>query len=85
MTIHRYYALEASLRIGTDHEFPAEVRSEAFLQFKGDTTASDLVLEEIRQLLESAGYRVESIGVGLIDYRVIGDSGEVLQLPLNEA
>ena len=74
MTIDRYYKIEAVVRVPLDHEFPESVRSDCFMQYKGDTATSDLVLEEIRQLLERAMLPVESLSVGLRNWRVTDNS-----------
>jgi len=79
MTIERFYMIEALIRVPIEHEFPADARQTVLMQFKGDATTSDLVLEEVKNLLDGAGFKVESLATGLTDYRVIDDEkGKVL-------
>lgn len=80
MAIDRFYAVEAVIRVPLDHEFPEEVRNQTFLRLKGDTTTSDLILEEIRQLLEKAGLPIQTLSVGLKDWRVTDEkTGELIR------
>lgn len=79
MTIERFYTITATIRVPIDHEFPADTRHAVLMQFKNEATTSDLLLEEIKNLLDNAGFRVESLATGLSAYRVLDDeTGEVL-------
>jgi len=79
MTIERFYKIEALIRVPIDHEFPADTRQAVHMQYKNEATASDLLLEEIKNLLNNAGFRVESLATGLSAYRVLDDeTGQVL-------
>ncbi len=80
MTIERSYKVQISINLPIDHEFPSDVRSAVFNDWKDEITNSDLLLEEIRQTLTKAGLLIESLSVGLNSYRVIDETtGTVLQ------
>jgi GH18 family chitinase len=80
MTIERFYKVQININLPIDHEFPSDVRSAVFNDWKDEITNSDLLLEEIRQALTKAGLLVESLSVGLNSYRVIDEiTGTVLQ------
>lgn len=68
MAISRYYKIEAVVRVPIEHEFPESVRQDCFMRLKGETTASDMVLEQVRHILREAGMPAESIHAGLIDW-----------------
>lgn len=81
MTIERFYTVSATISVPVDHEFPADTRQAVAMHFKpNEITTSELVLEEIRNLLDNAGFGVESIATGLTSYRVLDDTGKVLNI-----
>ena len=68
-----------NINLPIDHEFPSDVRSAVFNDWKDEITNSDLLLEEIRQALTKAGLLIESLSVGLNSFRVIEEkTGTVL-------
>lgn len=80
MTIERFYKVQINIKLPIDHEFPSDVRSAVFNDWKDEITNSDLLLEELRQTLTKAGLLIESLSVGLNSYRVIDEkTGTVLQ------
>jgi EAL domain-containing protein (putative c-di-GMP-specific phosphodiesterase class I) len=80
MTITRYYSLHATINVPMGFEFSAETRAATAMNFQHDITTSDLVMEEIRQLLERHGFPVHSLSAGMTEFRVTDEAaGKMLQ------
>lgn len=78
MAIDRFYEVNMTIRVPLDHNFPQEVRNAVAGNFRDEVTVSDLVLEEIRQMLEAAMLPVESIAAALNLFRVYDEHSNIV-------
>lgn len=78
MTTERFYSVELKVKVPLDHQFPEEVRHEVYLQTNGDTTVSELLAEEIVQLLAKSGLQVYDIGSAMCLWTVADEFGNTI-------
>ncbi len=78
MAIDRFYEVSMTIRVPLDHDFPQEVRNNVLENFKSEVAISDLVLEEIRLMMERAMLPVESIAAAMSLFRVYDEQSKIV-------